>query len=401
MAQLQETGAHFAKTADGGYMTTELGWIGRKAPGNLIQGVAMLEPNGPFFGSADDLMRFQPWLNDVAGHHWLSGYAGSIAQSWLWLQDVDDLLYFATPIVRGLVPVHAPLALNNRYYDFFQLCSERIVDCTDPRFRAVGMHSSYENAGAAFFRRHNDVLTGWRRQPLPGTHDVQEHEIAFLDRQGTLAYKVAVDEIPYGCFSDGKRVAIALTNPRLSPRTASFRLERDRYGMSLDGSYRVTVQRLGDGLPVQVLEGATGDLAFAVTLESRDYAMVIVEPVPYSWSSTPNLAGCDGGKLAGSTGGAGGIHVTLTVSDALPQAPGIMVYGYGSSSLPLPVSSCHLLVDPNGSIQVPFGTDANGRATLRFQVGAITALMQAITVDFTTTPWASLHATNAVTLHFP
>src|SRR5690606_35356342 len=114
--------------------------------------------------------------------------------------------------------------------------------------------------------------------PLPWTTHVPMHDDVFVRPDGSEAYHIPLDEVPYGCFHDGGRLAIALTNPTFDDQDVGFRLERGRYGVALEGNQRVTVQRLTDTAPELVLEQATGDLDFRIRLRPREWAMVVVEP---------------------------------------------------------------------------------------------------------------------------
>lgn len=384
VGHFEKTNAYFANHGGPGYITTELGMLGRSVPGNVVQGGPdIVQSLGPLFESAQREVRFRPFLNDVAGHHWLSGYSGDIAHHWLSLADYDDILYFATPVVHGLVPVQSPFPARGQYYDFFQLCRDGLIDCSDPRFRAVQLHSDYANAAMGFFRRHNDVLTSWRRQPLPGSHDIVEHEVRFNGPGGAVAYQVGTPEIPHGCFTADDRLAIAVTNPKLDQRVVSFRLQRDRYGIMLNGPYRVTLQLASEAEPRVVLQQATGDFAFSVTLPSREFAMVMVEPVACSFADLPNTTACTGGGLAGAATSTNGDHdVQLTVAGAPALALGALVFGGRASAMPLPGSNCQLLVDLQGALTLPVVTDASGEAVVNFRLTRPTvARLQCLTLD--------------------
>lgn len=396
LGHMDLTNAYFARRQAAGYLISELGIAGRSIPGNLVQGGPdIVQSLGPLFESPERVVLFRPFLNDVAGHHWLSGYSGDISHHWLALSDYDDLLYFATPVVHGLLPVQAPFATQGRYYDFFQLCAEGIIDCENPLFRAVGVHSDYANDATAFFRRHNDVLTGWRRQPLPGSHDIAKRDIAFRGETGDVAYRVRTDELPYGCFGDGDKLAIAVTNPTFDAAVATFLIARDRYGMRFDGAYQVTVQPLEDEQRTVLLRQAEGDLAFRVRLEPRAFAMIEIEPAAPEITPIANASGCTGGTLAASvTATATGHSVQMAVSGAPPATPGALVVGLQPTARALPWSACQLLVDLDTAFSAPLVADANGAIDLTFAVtSGLTTHVQYLALDPTL---PAVFATNAL-----
>src|SRR5690606_9473275 len=178
--QMHRTNVHFANRNVESCLTTELGIVGRSVPGNVVQGsLDVVQSLGPLFSSPEQTPRIRPFVNDVAGHHWVCGYGGDLVHQWLPLRGHDALLYFATPVVHGLSPGHSPFPVEGRYYDFIDLCNEGLIDCGRTRYRAVAVQTSYQNDATAFYNRHADILTRWRRQPLPGTTDIPERYIEY------------------------------------------------------------------------------------------------------------------------------------------------------------------------------------------------------------------------------
>ena len=392
---LQLANDFFGSRASQGYLLTELASVGRSIPGNLVQGGPdIVQSLGPLFQSPEHSARFRPFVNDVAGHQWLSGYAGDISHQWLTLRDFDDLLYFLTPVVHGLVPIQAPFATGGRYFDFFQLCAEGLFDCGDPRFRGVELHSVYANDAMEFFRRHGDILTRWRREPLPGTHDIAAHEIEFHDGAGGTAYKVSTDALAFGCFGDGDRIAVALTNPQQTAGRVRFVIERGRYGFDLAGHQRVSLQRLGEVGAQMILEQTSGDLAFEVELPPLGYAMLTIDPA-VAFTSTPNAAGCEGGALLGrSTYDGTEQTIEFAIDQAPPGAQGLLAIAAGPGASPLPTSLCSMLIDLASALTVPCATDASGATNLSFRSSVpLDVHVQGVLVDPLS---GSLVATNAV-----
>jgi hypothetical protein len=264
------------------YVITELGILGLSVPGNVVQGVAGLEGAGAYFKDPSEQMQILPFLNDVAGgKHYLSGYAGALLHSWLQLEKIDNALYYPTQVVRGLVPLTAPLALGGRYLDFFQLCRDGIVDCSTETWRAVAAYSPFANASAGFFAKHSGILAQWRRQPFPGTHDIPKRVVKFNSSDLSPAYQMTVDETPFGCFSSPPgqplSLAVALANPLEQARNVRLRFARRIYGLQLNGQYRVTFENQ-DGVRTLLVQSKAGDIECVVTLPARQFGLVMVEP---------------------------------------------------------------------------------------------------------------------------
>ena len=265
----------------GRYVITELGTFGRSVPGNVIQGVANLEVAGAFFLKPQHELKLLPFLNDIAGgKHYLAGYAGVLLHSWLNLEDFNNTLYYPTQIVRGLVPLLTPLAIGERYLDFFQMCRDRVVNCDDPRFRALGAYSRFANASMGFFARHASILARWRREPFPGTHDIPKRIVKFLPSAQSPAYQLTVDELPFGCFSspDLQSMAVALANPHEAPRQVRLNFARRLYGMQFNGRYRVVLEAQ-NGARTVLAQASSGELEAAFSMPAREFALVMLEPV--------------------------------------------------------------------------------------------------------------------------
>jgi hypothetical protein len=263
------------------YVITELGMLGRSVPGNLIQGNGGLEGGGSFFRGADEELQLLPFLNDVAGgKHYLTGYAGIIHHTWQDLEDMSGALYFATPVVRGLVPLVAPLAIKDSYQDFFQLCRTGSYDCGKPRFRPLAYYSPFMNSAADFYARHSEILARWTRQPFPGTHDIPKRVIKFLATKASPAYFVTVDETPIGCFSgpgNPMTFAVALANPLEDNRTVRLRFASRANGILLNSHYRATLE-IDRGTRSEIARGRADELVCVVTLPGRSFGIVMLEP---------------------------------------------------------------------------------------------------------------------------
>ncbi len=366
LAQLGAAKAAFERQNAQGYLVTELAMLGRGAPGNLIQGgVDPVHSFGPFFANLADEARFHPFANDVAGEHWLCGFAGDLGQNWLKMCDFGQVHHITTAVVHGMLPVQLPSTNFGVYRDFFQICRDGLIDCGLPENAALTLQSDVADDAVAFFSKHRDVLTAWRRQPLPGTHDIGRVTIESCDIDDNLIYQLEVDELAHGCFSRDSDLAIAFANPTATTRTVQVTLRRDDPEVPLLGAYRVTSQDLADADPTTLVTSNAGPIAFVVTLPPRGFQMVRVEPVVFSIHTTPNVAACRGGSLAG-TGARDGadLLLNLRVRGAPVSAPASLVVGPESASLALPGITCLLLVGPTTAAWLPAATDAQGAADL-------------------------------------
>ena len=374
---MQDTNEHFARWSRQGYLITELGVVGRSVPGNLVQGVpGVLEAPGGLFTSPQRGVRLRNWVNDVAGHHWLSGYAGNIAHRWLLMPNPSDLLFSATDVVHGMLPVQAPLAFGGGYYDFFQLSGAVSLDGVPEAAAPIRLQSVMANRSMAFLRRHRDVLTGWQREGLPGTHDIADHDIVFQDQQGQPAYTIRVPEIPFGTFAKDGAVAVALANPHTFGRRVELRLSADAAGVLGAGPWRVSIRSEQADAAREMLEvsGAdSGVLKLVVDLPPLDFAMLVVEPRTGGTESDVGASGCAECSVAVSASG-------IAVTGAPAGAPGVLLVGRSAVASVAGIP-CPLGVDPRGAIVAPFACDAAGAATFAGDPTGIAGLfVQAVVV---------------------
>ena len=263
-------------------LLTELGILGRSVPGNLLQGVGGIQNAGPFFIDPKEELQLMPFLNDVAGHHYLAGYAGTLGNEWIELADYADITYYSSQVVRGLVPMVTPIGMAGRYCDFFQMC-RHVVDCGKPRFRPLSYCSQFANLAIGFRGRHEAILSSWERQPLPGTHNIAKHRMFWEATHAVLPYYLTLDETPFGYFRDPQhpeRFALAVANPREQTRNVRFRLSRDRYGLQLQGAYALTLQiGVGPTLYQVPYSSTASEIDFAFDVPALQMAMVRLEPV--------------------------------------------------------------------------------------------------------------------------
>lgn len=357
------------------YLWTELGVLSQLAPGNLVQGNSgAIEVPGPIFSDTERRVRFRPFLNDVAGHRWMMGFSGTVTNAFLMLEDgLEPVFYTFTDVVRGMAPAINPIATSGGFFGISEIAAAH----GEPYLDAA---SGFADRSTTFFAENRDILTHWRREPLPGSTDIglvqhrmAGHAGAFSGLAEAMPYDVPVEEIPYGVFSDGHGLAIAVCNPTLDAagvaedRVVGFSLERGRGDAALGGPVRVTVQSVNDALPrLLYAESAAGTapIDLDVLVPGHDFLMIRIEPAVSSLAAvetTGSQSRLDGKILSNPLGA----EWEFTLTDAPPLSEGALAVSLsGPVSSPFGEGAEQLIVLPE-PLSLPFETDAQGRATIR------------------------------------